>query len=196
MIGFWTIAREEQLEKLAGEGLSCREIAVEMNCFSHCSDGGRSAVIGKVHRMKLPLSHHAAEKPKRERFAAVPHVTSAGRIRNVTRLQAKANGHDPGLPPQCRNPSHNVLAAIAIAAAAPGLSEKLKGAVPDGTGIKLHELTKLTCRWPIGDPKTPEFEFCGDRVFPDLPYCAGHARLAYQPPYQRDRADQALGVLK
>jgi GcrA cell cycle regulator len=171
MIGFWTIAREEQLEKLAGAGLSCREIAVEMNCFSHCHDGGRSAVIGKVHRMKLPLSHHAAEKPKRAE---------------------KPKSARPVKLPQRRNPSHNILAAIAIAAAAPGLSEKLKGAVPDGTGIKLHELTELTCRFPIGDPKTPEFEFCGARAFPKLPYCAGHAALAYQPPYQRDRADKEL----
>lgn len=34
------------------------------------------------------------------------------------------------------------------------------------------------CRWPIGDPATPEFRFCGaKRKFPQ-PYCEKHIKMA------------------
>jgi GcrA cell cycle regulator len=160
----WTDDRIEQLTKLWAKGLSCRKIADEMGCFSHCFDGGRSAVIGKIHRLKLkdPVG-------KQESVGLHRAQRSEPSRRKVT---AK--------PQQRRNPSRNVLAAIAIAAAEPCLPERLKGAVPDGTGIKLHELTKLTCRFPIGDPRDPDFEYCGARALKGLPYCAGHAALAYR----------------
>lgn len=34
------------------------------------------------------------------------------------------------------------------------------------------------CRWPIGDPKTPDFFFCGARAIAGKPYCAYHCRCA------------------
>ena len=41
------------------------------------------------------------------------------------------------------------------------------------------ELSALTCRWPIGDPKDPGFHFCGARIVTGQPYCAEHAAVAY-----------------
>ena len=38
------------------------------------------------------------------------------------------------------------------------------------------------CRWPIGDPKAADFGFCGRAPTAGLPYCAGHARRAYEAP--------------
>ncbi len=37
------------------------------------------------------------------------------------------------------------------------------------------------CKWPIGDPSTDDFSFCGRRSGDDGPYCIEHARVAYQP---------------
>ena len=34
--------------------MSSAQIAAELRCFGHCADGGRSAVIGKISRLKLP----------------------------------------------------------------------------------------------------------------------------------------------
>lgn len=53
--------------------------------------------------------------------------------------------------------------------------------------VTLVELEDHHCRWPYGDPKEPGFHFCGaNRVTLDvkgkprlLPYCARHARKAY-----------------
>jgi GcrA cell cycle regulator len=49
------------------------------------------------------------------------------------------------------------------------------------------ELRESMCRWPMGDPTKPEFRFCGARSATGLPYCAHHARVAYQPVADRKR---------
>lgn len=36
------------------------------------------------------------------------------------------------------------------------------------------------CMWPIGDPKTPDFHFCGEPAHPGRPYCSTHCAQAYQ----------------
>jgi GcrA cell cycle regulator len=43
----------------------------------------------------------------------------------------------------------------------------------------LFDLRRDQCRWPVGDPRTPEFHFCGARRLEPFPYCDGHARIAY-----------------
>ena len=35
------------------------------------------------------------------------------------------------------------------------------------------------CKWPIGDPSSEGFSFCG-RASSEGPYCVQHARVAYQ----------------
>lgn len=47
-------------------------------------------------------------------------------------------------------------------------------------GIKMVDLKERMCRFPLGDPKDPDFKFCGCTSAPGLPYCADHARIAYQ----------------
>jgi GcrA cell cycle regulator len=51
----------------------------------------------------------------------------------------------------------------------------------------LLELSEERCRWPISSPGEKDFCFCGNRPLEGVPYCAGHARLAYQPA-SRQRA--------
>ncbi len=46
--------------------------------------------------------------------------------------------------------------------------------------IPLVELTPRQCRWPLGDPKEADFTFCGSNIVAGLPYCSGHAKMAYQ----------------
>jgi GcrA cell cycle regulator len=48
------------------------------------------------------------------------------------------------------------------------------------TGISMLELGAQMCRWPLGDPRDEKFGFCGDGCVPGLPYCDGHAKVAYQ----------------
>ena len=44
-----------------------------------------------------------------------------------------------------------------------------------------------SCCWPLGDPGTKQFRFCGGEPIPNKPYCTEHAQLAYVK--LRDRRD-------
>jgi GcrA cell cycle regulator len=36
-----------------------------------------------------------------------------------------------------------------------------------------------SCMWPLGDPKQPDFHFCGAVAEPGRPYCSQHCAAAY-----------------
>ncbi len=57
--------------------------------------------------------------------------------------------------------------------------------------VTIMELREGMCRWPIGDPTSPEFRFCGARSDIGSPYCDHHARIAYQPAADRRRERKA-----
>jgi GcrA cell cycle regulator len=59
--------------------------------------------------------------------------------------------------------------------------------VPLSERVTIMELRESMCRWPLGDPTTPDFRFCGARSITGLPYCTYHARVAYQPAAERKR---------
>jgi GcrA cell cycle regulator len=46
--------------------------------------------------------------------------------------------------------------------------------------VPLIALKANECRWPLGDPRDEDFGFCGSGSIPGLPYCAEHAKVAYQ----------------
>jgi len=60
--------------------------------------------------------------------------------------------------------------------------------VPMSQRLSLLELNEATCHWPVGDPSSPDFFFCGGKALSGLPYCAQHSRVAYQPAADRRRA--------
>lgn len=55
--------------------------------------------------------------------------------------------------------------------------------VADGTATVLT-LGAHMCKWPIGDPSSREFTFCGRRASEGV-YCSEHARVAYSPAARR-----------
>ena len=46
-------------------------------------------------------------------------------------------------------------------------------------GVKLVDLKPTSCRWPEGDPKDPDFHFCGKEAVPGKAYCEEHCAIAY-----------------
>jgi GcrA cell cycle regulator len=81
------------------------------------------------------------------------------------------------LPPQ---PSANEISPEALAK----VSEVEKGS----KRIGLMELTEKTCKWPVGDPATDDFWFCGLATQTGKPYCEAHVGVAFQPmSSRRDR---------
>jgi GcrA cell cycle regulator len=49
----------------------------------------------------------------------------------------------------------------------------------------LLDLESHDCRWPVGEPRHPDFHFCGARQAEGRPYCALHWGMAFQPPRPR-----------
>ncbi len=112
----------------------------------------RNAVIGKVHR--LGLSGRAApSQPQRPAFKATRPARPAPVVQPVA----------------VRRPEP--VAALAQPAAAFTCEET-------GSATVLT-LGSHMCKWPIGDPSSDSFSFCG-RASSDGPYCDQHARVAYQ----------------
>ena len=53
--------------------------------------------------------------------------------------------------------------------------------------VTFQEIGRAACRWPVGDPTSDDFSYCGLESANGRPYCAGHCRLAYRPPNARAR---------
>ena len=53
--------------------------------------------------------------------------------------------------------------------------------------LEMASLKPNQCRWPIGDPDSDDFHFCGKTVFVGKPYCYDHCKMAYQfaPPKKK-----------
>ena len=179
----WTSERVELLKKLWGEGQSASQIAKELGGVT------RNAVIGKVHR--LGLSNRATSTSKSEtspKSDKKAEKTASKKNEPVAKnSEPKATPPAPArrqiipagqpLPPQ---PSANEISPEALAR----VSEVEKKAKK----ISLLELTERTCKWPVGDPATPDFWFCGLPTQTGKPYCEAHVGVAFQPMNtRRDR---------
>ena len=123
-----------------------------------------------------PAPEPAAAEAKPEPAAeAKPKTIQSVKIPVPTRKAIVPAGQP--LPPQ---PSANEISPEALAK----VNEVEKGAKK----LKLMELTERTCKWPIGDPATEDFWFCGLPVQQGKPYCEAHVGVAFQPmSSRRDR---------
>ena len=66
--------------------------------------------------------------------------------------------------------------------------ENVKSIEKKSKKLSLMELTERTCKWPIGDPATETFWFCGHPAEQGKPYCETHIEIAFQPvAARRDR---------
>ncbi|MGR3289663.1 MAG: GcrA family cell cycle regulator [Paracoccaceae bacterium] len=179
----WTDDRVETLKKMWGEGQSASQIAKELGGVT------RNAVIGKVHRLGLSNRAGGGSKPAvREKVKAAPKAKAAVKPETVSAVPEpfkRPIGHlrrpiipaGQPLPPQ---PSANEISPEALASVRE-IEKKAKK-------IGLMDLTERTCKWPIGDPATDDFWFCGLAVKTGKPYCEAHVGVAFQPmSSRRDR---------
>ena len=169
----WTDERVELLKKLWTEGLSASQIAGRLG-----SGVTRNAVIGKVHRLNLS----GRAQPQRMAQPRAP------RKPREPSLATRAGGG--GLPslPTAGNTALRPVMRASVQPRPQALPEpeplRLVDLSQDGRVTILH-LSDKTCKWPIGDPGSEEFCFCGHGPREGSPYCEYHARLAYQPLQDR-----------
>jgi GcrA cell cycle regulator len=163
----WTDDRVEQLKKLWEGGLSASQIAAELGNVT------RNAVIGKVHRLGLS---GRAKSP-----------SSASSSSSAAPRQRKARPAQPMMRVTRPVSRGNTALAHAFEVEMEPDPIAYDNVVPMSQRVSLLELNDATCHWPIGDPSSSEFFFCGGRALTSLPYCAHHSRIAYQPASDRRR---------
>jgi GcrA cell cycle regulator len=71
-----------------------------------------------------------------------------------------------------------IMRSVYADAPTPAVEDPAAGAVH----CSLLDLATGRCRWPINDPGSENFCFCGNHAVAGLSYCAGHARIAYRRP--------------
>lgn len=162
----WTDERVDLLRRLWDEGLSASQIAAQLGGVT------RNAVIGKVHRLGLSGRVKAADSP------------GNGRKKPPAREpEDEAAAETPETAP----PATTLFfpeTLPATVAEVPALAASKR--------VTIMDLRESMCRWPLGDPTSPDFHYCGDRSITGLPYCTHHAQIAYQPAAERKR-DRRVG---
>jgi GcrA cell cycle regulator len=175
----WTDERVELLRKLWSEGLSASQIAGRLG-----AGVTRNAVIGKVHRLNLSgrVQQPRSAQPRAPRKQREPSMP--GRASGMPSMPSAGN---TAMKPVMR--AEVQVRPVAIPEPQP---LRLVDLPKDGRVTILH-LSDKTCKWPIGDPGSEEFCFCGHGPRDGSPYCEYHARLAYQPVQDRRHRKMAFG---
>jgi GcrA cell cycle regulator len=156
----WTEATIESLRQLALEGKSASLIAVALGAPS------RNAVIGKANRLGIKLTGNAHRSATRTPRAAARRPRRPTIARTDSALWKRAV-----VPAVSRERTPTWLFAEAE------VGEMLR--------VGLEDIQEGACRWPLGDPTSEDFVYCGVQTAKGRSYCAGHCRVAYKPPNAR-----------
>jgi GcrA cell cycle regulator len=170
----WTEQQIQMLKDMWGHGFSASDIAGRLG-------GGltRNAVIGKAHRLKLSAGAAAA----RGAGAALRSVPSSSGMADI-----KSSRKRVMLRPLPALPAPGAATAKSVNRDA--FRSPIDG-IKRSEGIAVTKAGDRHCRWPVGDPRSPDFRFCGCNVHEGLPYCIDHARVAYQNVGKKYRSTES-----
>lgn len=173
----WTEQQIQMLKDMWGHGFSASDIAGRLG-------GGltRNAVIGKAHRLKLS----AGLATSRSASSSLPRTTAPASTMADIKSSSRKRVMLRPLP---------VLPTPATTTVAKPIQREAFRSPADtakrSEGIAVTKAGDRHCRWPVGDPRSPDFRFCGCNVHEGLPYCTDHARVAYQNVGKKFRAQEA-----
>ena len=184
----WTEERVELLKKLWLEGLSASQIAGVLG-----EGVTRNAVIGKVHRLKLTGRAKPASSAPRARATPRP----SGGVRRIS-PGGGASRPSSGIASMMKSRSMPSGGGMTQGATALKIEDEFQREVyvapqvqelyiPEDQRLSLLQLNEHTCKWPIGDPLTPDFYFCGQHSEEGKPYCDFHSRRAYHQIEKKKR---------
>lgn len=195
----WDNSTLKKLKALMGKGLSTSEIGKRLGL-------SKNAVVGKLNRLGWNAKAGATKASK-----PVATKTKKTTVTTKTKTVAKA----PAKKVAAKAPAKKAVATKKTAKKTTAPVSKTKKATPaqkkpavkeskpssktsSAKNLAMHQriiqhslemanLKPNQCRWPIGDPDSENFHFCGKTVFTGKPYCYEHCRLAYQftPPKKK-----------
>lgn len=172
----WTPELVEQLKQLRAAGLSASQIADRLGMT-------RNAIVGACRRRGIPPSGERTNAHKGPRVKWTNHM--------VARLREAWHQRIPSF--QIAEELGCTTLAVQQAARRYGCgrryvrdtrpkyiaTDRKDSDIPLEQRVSLLELGDKTCRWPVGDPATDSFFFCGAEPIKGRPYCSGHCARAY-----------------
>ena len=146
----WTPPTIQQLRSLWAEGHSTAEIGRRMGV-------SKNAIVGKAHRLHLP-ARPSPIRGRRDGQAGPPRASRRPPCPPLPELRSLS---DRLSPPQ--------LVVAPTAPPRPSTRPRLD----------LRTIGTNPCCWPLGEPGSTSFRFCGDPATANKPYCPDHAGIAY-----------------
>lgn len=193
----WDSSILKKLKALVGKGLSTAEIGKKLGI-------SKNAVVGKLHRMGWNATAAESTDAKSKKETAKKNTT-----KTTTKKATPAKTVKPAKLDKVAKGAKTVKAAPkavdktsavkkALKTVAENKPKKVVGRPIAVRGTNVHQrivqhalemanLKPNQCRWPIGDPDSEDFHFCGQTVFVGKPYCYEHCKQAYQftPPKKK-----------
>jgi len=160
----WSDDVVQSLRRLWAEGHSAAEIGRRIGV-------SKNAAVGKAHRLGLPGRPSPIAKENMPLKRPAKHTT-VPRLAGIVPV-------DVTTPTPTRTP-------VPVRTTAPGTSptppKPAIGCIPPQPDETLRSVDRRpggTCCWPIGEPGSTTFRFCGVSVQSRAPYCPDHASRAY-----------------
>lgn len=182
----WTPELVETVRKLREAGYKSTDIAKQLGTTPN-------SILGIAHRQKMGRLRDGTKqirwtlevlKRARELWdARVPGPTIADKLgctlpalwrachrykfphRYTTRLRRRSDWHRPKL--------------TSFAKPSPVRVNSADLAIPIEQRCSIMDLSEATCRWPVGDPQSSDFFYCGAAPLKGRPYCPAHCMRAY-----------------
>lgn len=182
----WDNATLKKLKALTGKGLSTSEIGKRLGM-------SKNAVVGKLNRLGWNSKAGGVAAAKNTADAKTTKKTEAKK--ETVKTQKKT-----GAVKKIAEKKSMMGAKSTAAKVVPGkkVSEPKESTKALNKNLAMHQriiqhslemanLKPNQCRWPIGDPDSENFHFCGEQVFVGKPYCYEHCKQAYQftPPKKK-----------
>lgn len=186
----WDNATLKKLKSLTGKGLSTSEIGRRLGM-------SKNAVVGKLNRLgwnskasgtdakeAVPAKKTTAKSATPKKTAAKVAAKSPAKVVAKKTAATKPTAKKVATESKKASPAPKV-AVKSIATSAPKEGKNLTKNLAMHQRIIQHSLEMANlkpnqCRWPIGDPDSENFHFCGETVFVGKPYCYEHCKQAYQ----------------
>ena len=199
----WDNATLKKLKALTGKGLSTSEIGKRLGM-------SKNAIVGKLNRLgwnakaSSAVATAAAEKKETAKKtpdakkAAVKKTAGASKKSETTATVAKKAATAKKEVTKKAAVAKKETAKNVSAKKEPAKKATEKSSGANAKTLAMHQrivqhslemanLKPNQCRWPIGDPDSEHFHFCGETVFVGKPYCYEHCKQAYQftPPKKK-----------
>ncbi len=194
----WDNATLKKLKALTGKGLSTSEIGRRLGM-------SKNAVVGKLNRLGWnskagggeasvsgqPATKKATAKPATGAKKTAPKSIATKPAAVKTTKKVVATTASKATSKKMSAPDKKTPAVTTTKKTTTKATTTAKGEKSLTKNLAMHQriiqhslemanLKPNQCRWPIGDPDSENFHFCGETVFVGKPYCYEHCRQAYQ----------------